>query len=115
VPAGSSLTNVLLSVQLPPVTASLDSKQPSNSRQIPSVLWGILLLPFAARLRKAGRRLGRVLSVLLLLVASLTAIAGLSGCGNNGYFGQTPTTYTIQVTATSGSLSHTIDFTLTVE
>ena len=113
-PVGASLTNVTLSIQLPQVTASLDSKQPPN-RRIPSVLWGILLLPFAARLRKGGKRLGRVLSVMLLLAAGLAATTGLSGCGSGGYFGQTPSTYTIQVTATSGNLSHSISFTLTVE
>jgi hypothetical protein len=47
----------------------------------------LLLLPFAGRLRKSGKRLGRLLTVLLLLGAGMAALAGLSGCGSsNGFF-----------------------------
>jgi trimeric autotransporter adhesin len=43
-------------------------------------------------------------------------MAGLSGCGtNNGFFGQPSQTYTITVTATSGTLSHATTVTLTIE
>jgi hypothetical protein len=114
-PAGSSLTNVTLTIQLPQVTASLNQKQPP-SRQIPPALWGILLLPFARKLRRAGKRLSRTVSLLLLLAASIAAIAGLSGCGSsNGFFAQQQQTYTVTVTATSGTLSHSTTVTLTVE
>ena len=76
----------------------------------------LLLLPFAAKLRRAGRRLGRLMSVLLLLGAGLAAMAGLSGCGsNNGFFGQAPQNYTVTITATSGALSHSGTLTVTVE
>jgi hypothetical protein len=76
---------------------------------------GLLLLPFAGRLRKTGKRLGRMLPLLLLL-AGLAAAAGLNGCGSTqGFFGQAPATYTIQVTGTSGALSHSTTVTLTVE
>jgi hypothetical protein len=76
----------------------------------------LLLLPFAGRLRKSGKRLGRLLSVLLLLGAGMAAMAGLSGCGSNtGFFAQTQQSYTVTVTVSSGSLSHTSTVTLTVE
>jgi hypothetical protein len=69
----------------------------------------LLLLPFAAKLRRAGRRFGRLMSVLLLLGAGLA-------CGsNNGFFGQAPQNYTVTITATSGALSHSGTLTVTVE
>jgi hypothetical protein len=53
---------------------------------------------------------------LLLVGAGLAAIAALNGCNSiNGFFGQTQRTYTIEVTATSGTLVHSTNITLTVE
>jgi hypothetical protein len=76
----------------------------------------LLLLPFVGRLRKTGKRFSRMLPILLLLVASLAAMAGMSGCGSTvGYFGQAQKTYTVGVTGTSGTLSHTSNVTLIVE
>ncbi len=115
-PAGSPLSDVTLSIQLPQSTASLDRSRPPSDRHIPPVLWGILLLPFSARLRRTGRRLGRTLSLLLLLAAGIAATAGLSGCGGgNGYFTQQQQAYTVTLTGTSGTLSHSITLTLNVE
>jgi sugar lactone lactonase YvrE len=114
-PAGSSLTNVTLTVQLPQVTAALDEKRPPD-RQIPLALWSILLLPFAGKLRRAGRRLTQSASLLILLAVGVAAAAGLSGCGSsNGFFGHPQQTYTLTITATSGSVSHSTTVTLTVE
>jgi hypothetical protein len=43
-------------------------------------------------------------------------MAGLSGCGaTSGFFGQPTQTYTMTVTATSGTLSHATTITLTLE
>jgi hypothetical protein len=85
-------------------------------RKLPPVLWGILLLPFAGRLRRAGKRLGRMASLLLLLAAGAAAMTGASGCGsNNGFFSQIEKTYTVTVTVTTGTLSHSTNLTLTVE
>ena len=75
----------------------------------------LLLLPFAAKLRKAGRRMSRMLSIALLLAAGAAAVAGLSGCSNTGFFGQPEASHTITITGTSGSLVHTSNVTLTVE
>jgi len=115
VPAGSSTSNVALTIQLPSVTAKLDRKTPLNGKA-PPLLWGILLLPFIGRLRRAGKRLGRKLSVLLLIVIGVAAMAGLSGCSStSGFFDQLTNSYTIAVTGTSGTLSHSTSVTLTVQ
>jgi hypothetical protein len=76
----------------------------------------LLLLPFVGRLRKAGRRFSRMLPILLLLIAGMAAMAGMSGCNSTiGFFGQAQQSYTVGVTGTSGTLSHTSNVTLTVE
>jgi ABC-type transporter Mla subunit MlaD len=57
-----------------------------------------------------------MISVLLLLGASLATVAGVSGCGSNtGFFSQAQKSYTVTVTAASGTLSRTSNVTLTVE
>jgi hypothetical protein len=51
-----------------------------------------------------------------VMVLGLTAAVALGGCGSsNGFFGQPQKTYTVTVTATSGTLSHSTNLTLTVE
>jgi hypothetical protein len=62
------------------------------------------------------KRLRRSLSLPLLIGAGLAGASALSGCSSaNGFFGQSPTVYTITVTATSGTLVHSTNITLTVE
>ena len=117
-PAGSSLTPVTLTVQLPQTSASLDRRQRPRptDRQMPPLVWGVLLLPFAARLRRTAKRLGRGAVLLLVLAAGAAATLGLNGCGaTSGFFGQQQQTYTITVTATAGNLSRSTSVTLIVE
>jgi hypothetical protein len=62
-----------------------------------------LLLPFFLR-RKHRRRLAQSLMLLLLLASAAFAV---TGCADpNGFFGQPIANYTITVTATSGSITH---------
>jgi hypothetical protein len=119
-PANTSLTgNTVLSVQVPQTIAAA---QPAGgtgvnlaARLAPFSL-ALLLLPFAGRLRKSGKRLGRMLAIVLLAGAGMAAIAGISGCGStSGFFAQPQRSYTMTVTVASGSLSHTSTITLTVE
>jgi hypothetical protein len=114
-PSNTPLTNVTMSIHLPQSSSALQRKS-MPIRQVPPMILGILLLPLAGRLRRRGKKLGRVMCMLLLWTAGAAAMAGLTGCGStSGYFGQKQQTYTIMVTATSGSLSHTTSVTLTVE
>jgi hypothetical protein len=116
-PANTSLTsNTVLTIQLPQTTASA---QPSGgnlvSRLEPFSL-ALLLLPFAGRLRKSGKRLARIIAVVLLTGAGAATLAGLSGCGTNvGFFAQTQQNYKVTVTVGSGSLSYTSTVNLAVE
>jgi hypothetical protein len=108
VPAGTPLTNITLSVQLPQPTASLPPHAPPH-RGAPPALWCVLLLPFSRKLR-------RKLGLLLLLAAGLAATLILNGCGSgNGFFGQQEGTYTVTLTATAGAVSHSTNVMLTVE
>jgi len=66
------------------------------------VALSLILLPFAARLRKAARR-WRSLFVLALLGIALSV--GLTACGSNAQIKSQG--YSLTVTAASGGLSHT--------
>jgi hypothetical protein len=110
-PAGSSLTNVTLTIQLPQTTAKL------LNQRMPLLVWGVLLLPFAGRLRRAGKRMSRTLPALLLAAAALAVGAGVSGCAStsSGFFGHPQQTYSVVITATSGSISHSTTVALIVQ
>jgi len=110
-PAGGGSTAVTLTVNVPQTTATANTA----SKLAPLTL-ALLLLPFFGRMRRASKRLRRVLPLLLLLGVSLAAAVGLTGCNStSGFFGQQQKTYTVTVTGTSGNLSHSATVTLTVE
>ncbi|MGD0800994.1 MAG: Ig-like domain repeat protein [Terracidiphilus sp.] len=117
VPAGSGSTPVTMTIQTSQTTASTKPSGALATRLAPFSL-ALLLLPFAGWLRKSGRRLCRMVALLLLLGAGAAAMAGVSGCGSNiGFFGMAPKTYTVTVNGTMGELSHNANTTvaLTVE
>jgi ABC-type glycerol-3-phosphate transport system substrate-binding protein len=67
-------------------------------------------------MRRSGKRLGRLCCLLLLLLASAGAVAGLSGCGgDNGFFTQAPQSYTLTITASSGGLQRSTNVTLNLQ
>ena len=76
----------------------------------------LLVLPFGvSRKRRAALRNTRVLSVAAVLLL-LGGVAGLTGCGSsNGFFGQPQKSYTLTVTATSGTLVRTTTVVLNVQ
>ncbi len=115
VAGGAGTTPVVLTVNGPPLTSSL--RLPTNPARplhhgAPALLaFALLPLGFLARRRRA---IGR----LLVLLVGIAAATGLSGCLSDqttGYYGQMPQTYTLTVTGTSGTLTHTVQVTLTVD
>jgi hypothetical protein len=101
------------------VAADATGKLGKNSL---SVALGLLLLPFVGsrRLRRDGRAAGRYVFLMLVLLGGIVATTGLTGCGitgvkGNGFFGQAPQTYNITITATSGTIRHSVNVTLNVE
>jgi sugar lactone lactonase YvrE len=115
-PAGSSLTSVTLTIQLPQ-TAALHEAPQHNLRLAGTFSLALLCLPFASRMRKSAKGISRLTCLLFLVVLAGGAMAGLSGCGakDTGYFGQQAQTYQISIIATSGSIQHSTTVTLNVE
>jgi hypothetical protein len=114
--AGAGTTPVTLTIQTEVSAQNSPNTGGKLAPRLAGISLALLLLPFVGRLRKAGKRFSRMLPILLLLIAGMAAAVGLSGCGSNtGFFGQALQSYPVTVTATSGTLSHTSNVTLTVE
>jgi hypothetical protein len=118
-PANSAANSVTLTVTLPSQAAALPASNPFRSGSLPAAL-GVILLPFAVKrntLRQNGalrglKRIGR----LTLLSIAIVWVAALSGCGGGQPApGPTAQTYSLTVTATSGSLSHSTTVNLIVQ
>ncbi|HEY6376298.1 MAG TPA: Ig-like domain repeat protein [Edaphobacter sp.] len=103
---GASGGNTTFTVSVPP-----QSHMASRSRRLGPIAFAVLLLPFAC-LKRYRRRPQRLL---VWMLAALVSLGTVSGCGEGGYFSQTEQTYTITVTATSGTLVRSTTVTLTVE
>ncbi|MGA3162031.1 MAG: MBG domain-containing protein [Terracidiphilus sp.] len=115
-PANTALSTITLSIQVPATTTMLERNGPAGFK-LPPVLWGVLLLPFAGKLRRSGKRMRRAISLMLLLAACVAAGTALGGCGgSSSSSGSTtqPSDYTITVTATSGTVSSSTTLTLVV-
>lgn len=82
-----------------------------QGRKLPLVAVGLLLLPFARKWRKAGKRMNRW-QCLLLIAAGMTAATGATGCGDSSSPLQT---YNVTVTVTSGAVTHSTQLALTVQ
>jgi hypothetical protein len=110
VAANAGPTPVNVSVQTVPQKAALSRENTG------SLIFAVLLLPFATsrQFRKSGRR---SLYLVIVLLGGLAATTGLTGCGynGNGFFGQAPKTYTLTLTATSGTIQHSANVTLEVQ
>lgn len=109
-PAGTTISgNTQLVIQLSQFSAATQPVKDNMATRLAPFSLALLLLPFAGRMRKAGKRMRRALSVLLLL-AGMAAMAGVSGCGGNS----NNQFYSMVATVSSGALSHSTTLTLTV-
>ncbi|MGC2544486.1 MAG: MBG domain-containing protein, partial [Silvibacterium sp.] len=113
--ANSGAQTVTVTVQTPMATAA--NTAPPLSERLAPVAFGLLLLPLTG-MRKIRRRLSRHLLVILILLAGLGGVVGLSGCGSPagmGAGGSTPQSYSFTVTASAGSLQHSASLTVEVK
>ena len=118
-PAGSSATNVALTIQVP-LTAMLErSRQPG--RGLPLVALSLLMLPLAGGIKRSSKWFRR-LALIAVLLTAVGGLASLTGCGGGGSGGSggggggsQVQAYNISVTATSGALAHSTTVTLTVQ
>ena len=119
VAAGLGATTVTLTIQLQQASEGAQLPGGSGNRlagRLAPLSLALLLFSLAGRMRRADKRMGRLISALLLALAGMTAMAGLCGCESiSGSLSHAPQTYTITVTGTSGALSHSTVVMLTVE
>ncbi len=109
IPANGGPQTVTLIVNTGAGSAALVRPATLGRGLIPVAL-AFLFLPLAGtrRMRRHGRKLGRLACLLLLVLAGLGATTALTGCGSHaGFSGTTGQSYTITVTATSGAIQHT--------
>jgi hypothetical protein len=107
VAANSGAANVTLQVSLPGHAAKQTPLIPLGKGALPVAL-GLILLPFAGRLRKARATWCRLV---LLAVTSAVLAVGLTGCQVT----VSPQSFSLTVTASSGPLSHTTTVKLIVQ
>jgi hypothetical protein len=110
--AGAAATQVTLTIAVPVSAAAQVPPRPFQSGAWPVAL-GLLLLPFARRLRNAPRRW---LSLVLLISAGLLTSIGVSACGGGSSKQVSPPqTYTLTVTAASRTLTQSTTLTLIIQ
>jgi sugar lactone lactonase YvrE len=110
---GSGATPVAFAVTAAPLSLTSRLQPHPSRRSYTPITLALLTLPLAWFRRR--KRFASLLASLCLLFA---ITAGLSGCvsaPDTGYYGQTPQTYNLTVTATSGNLSRSTYLTLTVQ
>jgi hypothetical protein len=114
-PANTAFGDFPLTINMPQSVARIDHNRPGQPNS-PPALWAALLIPFALVVGRKAKRLGQGISLLLILAAGVCATVGLTGCGaTSGLFAEQQQSYTITVTATAGTLTHSTQVTLTVE
>jgi hypothetical protein len=108
VAASSGATAVTLQLKLPASAALKRPREPFGGGALPVAL-GLVLLPFAKRLRKGPAKLARL--AVLALISAFIAV-GFTACGGSKF---SPQNLSFTVTAASGSLSHSVTAQLTVQ
>ena len=102
--AGSSATNVTLSIHTSPQSAKLQGNRNLGEGGLSAIALALMILPFGRTIRRTGKRWIRIYGVVPLLVGTLS-IVGLTGCAGVNYGAGGGQTYNVTVTTTSGSVS----------
>jgi hypothetical protein len=97
-------TDVVLTVATRKLASNDSPKDLSN--RISDIAFGLFLLPLLGLryTRRTSKKLTRIVTNTVLVLASLGAIGAMTGCGS-GYFDHT---YPITITATSNGIQHTV-------
>jgi hypothetical protein len=121
VPAGAGTTTVTMTVTLAASAALRPAEKLFPEKRFPGgalpIALGLILLPFAGRLRRTARGLTGTVCLLVIglgLAAGLTSCGGSGGSGGGGSEG-TPETYILTVTASAGPLSNVSTVELVVQ
>jgi Bacterial Ig-like domain (group 3)/Chitobiase/beta-hexosaminidase C-terminal domain len=112
---GTTPVTVTVTLTAAQLTA-LQQSPPRSGSATPIAL--ALILPLLGPLVgiwRARRRVRRAGWLVVLAILSLGALLGVSSCGGSGFFNQPPQTYSVVLTATSGTAQHSTTFNLTVE
>jgi streptogramin lyase len=111
VPAGSGSTNVTLRVTLSNTAALERLSYPLGGGLTMALGW--VLLPFSGKRSRFSKSLTGILCWTAIGLVGAAIALGVAGCSSGGS-GTQPQTYTLTVTANSGSLSHATTLNLTV-
>jgi hypothetical protein len=116
IPAGSGTTTVTVTVNTSKQQAAASSS-PKGGIGFPKPLMLAIFLPLLGtrKLRRA-LRLQMKTSALMLVVLGVLMVTGMTACGNgSGFLTQSPQTYPMTLTGTSGALHHSVTINLTVQ
>jgi hypothetical protein len=113
IPAGAGTTNVVLSIQVPAARAAVRNSNPLVlALAFPFI--GMHARPLGMARKRSSKRILFAVPFLILVVLA----GAMFGCGSGSRMSsktQSPTNYSLTVTATSGSVAHSITLTLKVQ
>lgn len=114
VASGMGSTEVILTVKTSAALTTAGNGSVPPSRQRSSIAFGLLSLAGLGALRRYRRSMPKLLVALLLLAGSLLPVASLTGCAG-GYYAPTPSSYTVTVTGTEGTIQRSATATLVIQ
>jgi hypothetical protein len=103
-----------ITVTITAAAANAASHAPlSPTRRAAPLALALLLMCGLGAVRRRGRAMRRLLSIVVLLAGGAAATLA-TGCGG-GFFAQAPQSYNVTITATAGGIEHTASVSLNVQ